>query len=418
MTIEDVVETWIKPIAPTYPQHLYFYKNHERSPDFMPSQKLIDGLRRTLELYPIVYGRLAFHNGQYEIRHSDKGVPLIEAQSSDDISKFEPYYPYKSLDPSWRAITQLASEDLPLLAVRITRFANQSGLVICFTGNHMISDGTGWAMLLKTWMMFVRGQTPLPPIHNRELLSSPPGYRVPINDGSTVNGNAIKRTPVIFRFRPEKLALLKSNAMTSLGTTNDKENWVSTNDAVQMLIWRACVRAEGASPDKMLEGGITINLRSFIPELSSNYFGNAFVISKVQVRANDLLAMSIGEAAIMNRRSLNSTKARPRERLLEEASIKNGKSLEASVLSWLNDIDFATTDWSKFGYYSIDFGYGNPVCCRRFMYSTMRAATILDTTIFPESGKRGLDVFVSVDDSFMDRFITDVELCSYAQLLD
>jgi hypothetical protein len=168
----------------------------------------------------------------------------------------------------------------------------------------------------------------------------------------------------------------------------------------------------------MLDGGITVNLRPYIPLLPSNYFGDAFTISVVQIYAKNLFDVSIGNTAMINRRSINVIKAQPQKQLLEPASIKSGKSLAASTAIWLNSINLVTTDWSKCGYYSIDFGYSDLVCCRRFMYTTMRIAAILDTPVFPEIGRRGLNVCVSIDEHCINCFVIDAKLLNYAQLLD
>ncbi|KAI9595346.1 transferase [Syncephalis fuscata] len=154
-----------------YINRLLFYKNHRQKAVFMPIDALIISLRKTINQYPIVCGRLTKReDGEYEVRPSSKGVLISEVDSENDIAKFEPDWPYKDLTNEWRAIVQPSTENMPLLAIKITRFANNSGLVMCVAGHHYIADGSGWSMLLKSWAAFARGETPPPPSHDRQFL--------------------------------------------------------------------------------------------------------------------------------------------------------------------------------------------------------------------------------------------------------
>ncbi|KAI9595822.1 transferase [Syncephalis fuscata] len=443
MTIGDTTKVWLTPngdkvqttyqlshadyiTAPVYPQRFFFYKNHQKKANFMTSEILITGLRQTLEQYPIVAGRLIRRNdGEYEVKASDKGVPFTETYSDSDISEFEPNWPYRILSPEWQAITQPASEDLPLFAVRITRFANNSGLVMCTACNHSIADGTGWSMMLKTWTALVKGDTFTLPVHNRQLLRFPLTFDLFSNEKRTTDDTpsaaatslSLKQC-IILQFSPDKLEQLKSDAIATLDNTDQKTGWISTFDAIMALLWRTSVRARQVPQDKPIKLLTAINMRPSLPDVPDNYFGNAFNTSIFSMVAGDVMNGSLGSVAMANRQSVNKSKAATVQEWLARASVDRNKSLAEAASGWLRDNDTNSTNWSKCGYYAVDFGDGPPICLRRSMYSGMRNITLFDTPPFPETGKRGIEVCINIEEDFYKRYITDRDLLTYARVLE
>ena len=55
----------------------------------MPTEKLVDGLQKTIEQYPIVVGRLVpVGNNRFEVHSLDSGVPYRESHCPQNISEF------------------------------------------------------------------------------------------------------------------------------------------------------------------------------------------------------------------------------------------------------------------------------------------------------------------------------------------
>ncbi|KAI9595824.1 hypothetical protein BDF19DRAFT_422275 [Syncephalis fuscata] len=102
----------------------------------MPTNKLVEALRNTIDQYLIIAGRLvAVKNEKYKAHPSDKGLRYRESQSANDISTFNSNWPQNDIPLAWQAVSWDEGTDVPL-AIHVTRFANNSGLVICSSGHH------------------------------------------------------------------------------------------------------------------------------------------------------------------------------------------------------------------------------------------------------------------------------------------
>ncbi|KAI9596331.1 hypothetical protein BDF19DRAFT_438773, partial [Syncephalis fuscata] len=149
-----------------------------------------------------------------------------------DISAFNQNWPESNIPLEWQAVPWGEGADLPV-AIHVTRFANNSGLVMCVSGSHLVSDGSGWTMFIKAWATFTRGEIPLPPNHNRQLLRLDSKLRhllkTPLPDLANKQYE---------RIVPESLARLKQQAMDSLSDDERSAGWFSTLDVVTALIWR------------------------------------------------------------------------------------------------------------------------------------------------------------------------------------
>ncbi|RKP26926.1 transferase, partial [Syncephalis pseudoplumigaleata] len=158
-------------VGPIHTQRYLCYKNHDGHPNFMPTGDLMMALRKTLDHYPMLYGRLAYReDGECEIQPSSRGVRFVEVASSDSIAAYEPDWPQGAFPPEWQAVTGGTLDATSLFAVRLTRFADNTGLVLCVAYNHYLSDEEGFMPFMKMWSAFVRGDTAPLPSHDRHLL--------------------------------------------------------------------------------------------------------------------------------------------------------------------------------------------------------------------------------------------------------
>ncbi|KAI9595344.1 transferase family-domain-containing protein [Syncephalis fuscata] len=381
---------------------------------FMPIDALIISLRKTINQYPIVCGRLTKRkDGEYEVRPSSKGVLISE-----------PDWPYKDLTNEWRAIVQPSTENMPLLAIKITRFANNSGLVMCVAGHHYIADGSGWSMLLKSWAAFARGETPPPPSHDRQFLRlSPESNKLLIEQGAfnksqiSSDESFMPRQSLMYRLTFDQLTQLKKDAIAPLDDAAYEAVHVSTIDVVVALFWRACIRARNLPKDQPLVEYSALNMRPNLPEFPVNYFGNAVHLTELQLTADEVLNNSIGHVAFAHRQAVISGKRITIPDWMACGDIHSKLSLADRAANWVKHADFVSTDWSKLGYYTVNFGEGNPVCCRRLMNAIQELITILDAPSPCGTLKNGLDVCISFDNQYYNHLVNDQELLKYAQLL-
>ncbi|KAI9596328.1 transferase [Syncephalis fuscata] len=410
---------------PTHIQQVFFYKNHEQAADFMSTNTLVEGLQKAVEQYPMAAGRLAcLENHDYVIQCTDKGVLYLESYCEDDISMFNPDWPQSSIRPEWQAASWNDAKDRPLI-IRVTRFANNSGVVMCLSTHHNVADGHGWLMFMKSWAAFTRGESPLPPNHNREFLKLGLDLRhllkKPLSSPDTQQYYAMWDSPrdtVLFRFSPEKLTQLKQMAIDSLSEKERNNGWFSTLDVVLVVVWRAAIRARQVPGETLLRDVAAFSMRKYLKGLPSNYFGNAVETSLFPMIASDVLNNSLGSVAMARRKAIAMTQKTSKDEWIVWANDDESESAINRESSWKSSIDIFTTDWSKFDYYAgMNFGYGNPTCCRRFTYPNGLVGTIFESPPCPQTGKSGFDICLGVDKNYYEQFIADSELFTYASLI-
>ncbi|RKP27668.1 transferase [Syncephalis pseudoplumigaleata] len=442
-------ETWIMPGAgyahqtyelshadhfpgPIYPQRYFLYKNHAGKPDFLPTDRLVAGLKTVLDHYPMLYGRLALRDdGEYEVRPSTEGVPFIETAAEEDFAAFEPDCPQHCISPNLQAITQPPSEHTPLLGIKLTRFASNSGVAICFSCSHYVADGYACLSFIKNWAAIVRGELklPFPPADGRQLLRLDPKpseeeqrqffrqqqkqHQPDYQPGS----NASVNKGVIIRFTTDKLQALKADAMASLSDAEKEAGWFSTMDAICMLVWRATIRARMVAKERPLTCMTAVTMRDKHPDLPKGYFGNGFNQSLLTATAGDIVDRPLGRMAAMHRQGILASRAHTMEQWLMQADMTSKTLLAERAANWLPFADYFITDWSKFGYYTVDFGEGRPAYCRRFFNPHKRVICILDMPPTLDGSPTGFDVCITVDETSYDRFCADNELLAYGTII-
>ncbi|RKP24562.1 transferase [Syncephalis pseudoplumigaleata] len=415
----------------TYPCRIFFYKNHASKPDFLPTERLVAGLKTVLEHYPILYGRLALRDdGEYEVRPSTEGIPFIEAAAEEDFAAFEPGCPQHRITPDFQAVDQPYSEDMPLLIARVMRFAHNSGAAICVSYHHYIIDGHACVMLVKNWAAIVRGESrlPFPPGNDRRLLRLDPK---PSEEEQQQLFRQLQkqhhadRQPrkdcaykwAIVQFTSDRLQALKTDAIASLDDAEQDTRWFSTNDAVAMLVWRATVRARAIAKDQPLTLRAPIDMRSNYPDLPRNYAGNAIHLAVTTFAVGDLVGSPLGRVAAAHRQAIHASRAHTMEQWLMQGNIASRTPMAERLPNWVQFSDTIISDWSKFGHYTIDFGEGRPAYCRLPASRFRRVACILDMPPASDGSPTGLEVCLCMDETAYGRFCHDTELLTYGRVI-
>jgi hypothetical protein len=265
------------------------------------------------------------------------------------------------------------------------------------------------------------------PNHDRELLQLNDIGPLPVADGKN-----IKTTPprfankaVIFQFSPDKLVALKAAATASLSEQERKTNWLSTIDAVIMVIWRALVRARQLPANLMLVEGSAVNLRFQFESLPSNYFGNAINLTNFTKTVGEILNSSLGSLAVAHRQAVSATKAISKEDWLGQADVTSQLSQAERGARWKAHTDYVITDWSKFGYYTADFGDGIPARCRRFSLLNRTMVCLFDmpplsqdtTATATTTSSSGIEAYLNIEKVHYTRLINDREFSAFAKLV-
>ncbi|KAI8049868.1 transferase [Syncephalis plumigaleata] len=366
--------------GPPHAQRIYIYKNHDNVADFMPTERLVDGLRNALEQYPIVAAKLVIlENGDIEVHSPDKGILYKESHSGRDISEFNPKWPQNEVQREWEAVPESqAAKDAPLTdfnrfadipcMIHVTRFANNSGVVVCLSGHHIVGDGYSWTMFLRAWAAFTRGETPPPPLHDRDILRLPKEQRHLVNlpQAETFKRfmevfKIIQRRDIMVHISSEKLVQLKQDAIASLSDEERSTDWFSTMDVLVMMLWRSLARARQWPDDEMITEVSAVNMRYRLRDLPKNYFGNAIEAPNVDISMGELCRQSLGTLAIRHRHRYDGREyEHPHEWIIHANTGEIMSSLNRNGFMKYG-LDISCTDWTKFDYYAqMDFGYGGP----------------------------------------------------------
>ncbi|RKP23559.1 transferase [Syncephalis pseudoplumigaleata] len=443
----NTVELWIKPEGvsddtiyqlsdadyvhgPKQLQTLVVYYNSEQRADFMPTDRLVAGLRKTIDQYPILAGRLKVVNDvDYEVHMTGEGVLYQETQSKHDIASFDPNWPNSSMLPELLALPWSTDTDI-IFALRVTRFANNSGVILAGYSHHNVIDGLGFLMVGHAWAAFTRGETPPPPLHDRELLRLPPELRHMVKKPSpemfklqsmpAVEDHS--KWAVMLEMNAENLTRLKTAAIESVRSkeeSKEEKAWFSTSDAVIAMLWRALVRSSRMKPHERVNVVTGINMRGYLTDLPANYFGNAIDAVIVSTTVGELIAQPLGEIALMQRRALLATKQRTREEWLRWANSGNALSAINRCIPMQPGTSIGISDLTKASaVVNLDFGYGNMAALRRIAHPAKITNAFFEIPPCPKTGKRGIVVSAMVKKEDYDRFVNDYEIAAYTRVLD
>ena len=314
---------------------------------------LLSSLRTTLSSYPVLCGRYdgaspptavilsnmgvavtTSHEAQTTMAEACAHLPAAEGSIFARVTH-EPYVPAKApMDPDQ------GSPDAPVLALKITTFANGGGTAIGMLVQHGVLDGEAEIQFMAHWSQAYRGlELSPPPVHARCFISeqaaaadAPPaacpanfhvrataaGEMVPpefLPVMPKINGPDVCVVP----FSTAQLAKLKADASAELGSGAEGggegggSGFVSTDDVLSAHVWRAMCRMRlgqlGLQPDTdaLTTLGRATNFRSRTePPLPRGYAGNAAASVTTQMSVRNLLELPIAAVASRLRGSMEA----------------------------------------------------------------------------------------------------------------
>ncbi|KAL1915022.1 uncharacterized protein VTP21DRAFT_7727 [Calcarisporiella thermophila] len=354
----------------------YFKKpsNLDSKEEFMPHWQLLDSLRQTIDIVPVVSGLLrAIADNSLEIsfeRNSMPGVHFSVAQTTSTFpdagsSAFQPAEVAPDLCPMGLFAQKLPS---PLFAARLTHYPCGS-VALGINMHHRIADFSSLDLFLKLWGQLTRGigndkiiwdPSAITPRGNVDITDYSPDFEVDSQAFEEIFQNAAKLETRSIVFSKEALRELKAAAACKM---DDKEAWISTHDALLAHLWSSITRARRVDGDQEVTCGIVIDTRpKFEPQLPANSFGSLVICKLTRLPADIVsneeqvgrLASSIRFAInqvnnIYLRHSLEWIEKQPDKSIIHHAIARNVP--ESYVIS---------SSWAKFAIYGVDFGYGTP----------------------------------------------------------
>lgn len=348
----------------------------------------------------------------------------------------------------------LPGEGIPAMVAQLNLI--QGGLVMGIAVHHLLVDARGLDKLLARWAAHTRSVfdptrfPPPPPLQPCDL------EPVVLNMGASWNAGEIaidyrKQAVASLKYAPNapptsdippsameqhiwhipasKLVALKASRVC--GPDDATQQWVSTNDCVTALMWRAITRSRLAvhgitSPAHdtrpvALENSLDVR-RAFdvgsssgIPE---DYVGNVVMFSKASMPLCQLVAPETFRAvAVKIREAVEEYRAWPTVRRAMQwiAACPRGADVEMDFVV-VGGLDVVTTSWRVLrAYEHADFGFG-PLMALRWATAVFDGYCFLYPTRPSGHPDEGVEIYLGLQRDCMQRLLLDQELAKWADV--
>jgi shikimate O-hydroxycinnamoyltransferase len=396
---------------------------------------LLDALRTTLPLYPVLCGRydaspptsVVLNNAGISLERATAEGTASEAAShllTDEPSIFvrtahEPFVPAKEgMDPD------RGSPEAPLLSLKLTTFAG-GGTAIGVLAQHGVVDADSMIRFMAQWSLAFRGQPLLPtPVHERCFVpgsadaaspsasegapslaqraegDKPADLRVDVSPAGEQRPPPFARVMPLINgaqscvvpFAPPTLAAMKSAASALL----PPGAMVSTDDVLTAHLWKALCRMRCAQLDLDVESAElsttcsrASNFRKRTePPLADGYCGNAVCQVWTSMSVRELHTTPAAAVAQQLRATLQAHTASciaARARWLNRMH-RDGFQVRPAIDE--HALTFIVSSW-RFDWESASFGDAPPIC---FDHG---ALVPLVANIVPRPKGGGLNVYAS-----------------------
>ncbi|KAJ4388658.1 hypothetical protein N0V93_006117 [Gnomoniopsis smithogilvyi] len=344
-------------------------------------------------------------------------------------------------------------EGVPAMVVQFNLI--QGGLIMGIAVHHMIVDARGLDKLIARWAAHTRSvidsarfsiplsiqncdldpamldltisKTGEKVIDYRKQAVASLKYAPNAPPASDIPPSAMEQH--IWHIPASKLAALKASAAPVAG--DDKQQWVSTNDCVTALMWRAVTRSRlgkhGVTSPKndkrhlALENSLDVReafrtIRSEgIPEA---YVGNVVMFSKATMPLCQLIAPETFRAvAVKTREAIDTYRAWPTvQRAIDWISAcPRGADVEMDFHA-VGGLDFVTTSWRVLkAYERADFGFG-PLAALRWATAVFDGYCFLYPTRPSGNSDEGMEIYMGLEKDCMKRLLLDEELARWAEV--
>lgn len=331
----------------------------------------------------------------------------------------------------------------------------QGGLVIGIAVHHLLVDARGLDKLLVRWAAHTRSivdpaRFPSPsPLRRGDL--SPAALDITSSNDSENAIDYRKQAVASLKYAPNappttdippsameqhiwhisasKLVALKASAAPA--PDDDMQQWVSTNDCVTALMWRAVTRARLAahgitSPENdqrhvALEN--SLDVRNAFRMVSADgipkdYVGNVVMFSKAIMPLCQLVSPDTFRAvAVKTREAVETYRAWPTVRRAMEwiAACPQAADVEMDFLA-VGGLDVVATSWRVLTAYEHgDFGFG-PLMALRWATAVFDGYCFLYPRRPSDEEDEGVEIYLGLERGCMERLLLDKELALWAEV--
>ncbi|WJX77650.1 shikimate O-hydroxycinnamoyltransferase [Trifolium repens] len=382
-------------------------------------------------------GRLSWINGgrRWEIHCKSKGALFLEAKCEEltnlnQLGDFVPTNLVSQLIPNINY--NLPLEDIPLLAVQLTRFPCGGftlGVALC----RAATDGTATMRFMNVWAKLARGENLDPnefPCHDRTTLNSHKLTHLPslncqhrefnappIWVGSDLNGNREVSVAIVKLTREQVLKLKKkaSSRVSFQPTSKDvhRTKPYSTFEVIAGHLWKCVTKARHiGNDDQPTRLSTLVNCRNRLhPPLPNGYVGNAAFPTVTPTRSfNDLICKPLGDAVEDVKKAIERVNGEYVTSALNYIDREKDMDLlrynfhypAKSVINegqYMGNPNLFVVSWMNFSYKDANFGLGEPVYFGPGYIDSEGKVFIMNN-----NNGDGIVVAISLEASFMDSF--------------
>jgi trichothecene 3-O-acetyltransferase len=432
---------------------------------------LCSGLRGLLADYRFLAGSLLeTEDGKCFVRRGPSHARFTAHVEDHTGGRFPSYnrlaerhFPVSELDarllpPSFEPSPANTPEGNPAMLVQFNVI--EGGLIIGAVFHHLLIDAIGTDVVMAHWAAHTRAvrQGTAPPrfdpsdLKISSLNSVEPDtfdetrqpvpslkYAPDAPPASEIPPSAMDQH--IWHIPASKLAALKASAAPQNAPGDDTREtsscrWVSTNDCITALMWRAITRSrlaahgitDPARDSRPIALENSLNVRSSIPGAGGRggggvpraYAGNVVMFSKAVMPLNELIrADTFRAVAVCVRETIEEYRAWPlvQRALRWIASVPRGSDVAMDVDVILG-LDVVVTSWRVLrAYETWDFGFG-PLGALRWATPVFDGYGFLYPTRPNAGDDEGVEIYLGLEKGCMERLLMDEELSAWAEVRD
>ncbi|CAH8381442.1 unnamed protein product [Eruca vesicaria subsp. sativa] len=389
---------------------IFFYR-HNPNAYFDPVAVIRRALAETLVYYYPLAGRLKEGlNRKLAVDCTGEGVLFIEADADVTLAEFEDKDVLRPPFPCFEELLfdlEGSSEVLnaPLILIQVTRL-KCGGFIFAIRLNHVMADGGGLSLFIKTIGEFARGchAPTITPTWERHLLSArvPPRvtqtHREYDEEAETPTEDVDTLVSKSFFFGGAEMSAIRNLLPPNIATNS------TSLETLTAFLWRHRSAALRPDPNKEMRFMLIVNKRHRLknPTLPPGYYGNAFAFPVAIATARDLTEKPL-EFAL---RLVKEAKASVTEEYMR--SLADLMVMKGRPMFW-TDGAYLVSDVRNLA--DIDLGvWGKPV------YGGIGKAGVVG---FPgcsffvsaedRNGERGILVPVCLPEEAMQRFVEELE---------
>lgn len=343
---------------------LVFLYNHKLS-----EKKLIDSLKKAMQLNPYICGRLkGLESTKPIITAEDDGILWITQFYNKEI---EDFIGYLDLHPDEGLIVPqnpAVNENTPLLQIKLSLYRNASALAVTF--HHAVCDMPAFLNFLVDWAKLSRRKEPgsvdLNREHFHEVKLEDDNYKNNFFPVTGVNNDLLerKRSPswkANFLLTGEFMQKLLSDARLKgfKGGFGAKDSlWIS-------YVWKLIVKNRSSTYTKSTFSQV-YNSRCLLG-LNTNYFGNAGIFPFFHMNVSEVNGApieAIAKRVLSLRNKVLGEKDNLRRNIAFWDLVLEKKKLQnywPAITEFLLNGEVLINNLSKLPFYSLDFGSGSPV---------------------------------------------------------